>query len=87
MTDIKSKPSKRLERLLALAALVTIVIAYFIGLSRAEADLEPFFEQAFPVPNISNRHKEEYTGLGTIPKKKIYWAMRALEPLTVMVAN
>lgn len=45
---VKSKPSKRLERLLAFAALVIIVIAYFIGLSRAEADLEPFVKQTFP---------------------------------------
>ena len=80
MTDIKSKPSKRLERLLALAALVTIVIAYFIGLSRAEADLEPFFEQAFPSAGYfeqtqggiyrawNNPQKENllgYAGLGT----------------------
>jgi len=40
--------SKRLERLLALAAVGLIVIAWFVGLSRSEADLEPFLKSAFP---------------------------------------
>jgi len=40
--------SKRMERLLALAAVVLIVIVWFVGLSRSEADLEPFLQRAFP---------------------------------------
>ena len=40
--------SKRLERLLALAALGLIVIVWFIGLSRLEADLEPLLRGAIP---------------------------------------
>ena len=40
--------SKRLERLLALAAVCLIVIAWLVGLSRSEADLEPFIQSAFP---------------------------------------
>jgi len=39
--------SKRLERFLALAAVGLIVIAWFVGLSRSEADLEPFLNSAF----------------------------------------
>lgn len=40
--------SQRLERLLALMAVSLIVIAWFVGLSRSEADLEPFIQNAFP---------------------------------------
>jgi len=40
--------SIRLERLLALAAVGLIVIAWFVGLSRSEADLDPFLNSAFP---------------------------------------
>ena len=40
--------SKRLERLLALGAVVCIIIAWIIGLSRAEADIMPNLVQAFP---------------------------------------
>ncbi len=40
--------SRRLERILALAAVGLIVTAWFIGLSRSEADLEPFLKNAFP---------------------------------------
>ena len=40
--------SKRLERLLAIAAIALIVIVWFIGLSKSEADLEPFLQRAFP---------------------------------------
>ena len=40
--------SKRLERILALAAVGLIVMAWFVGLSRSEADLEPLLENAFP---------------------------------------
>ncbi len=39
---------KRLERLLALAAVVLVIIAWFVGLSRSESDLEPFLQRAFP---------------------------------------
>jgi len=44
----EKKPSQRLEKLLALAGVLVIVIAYFIGLTKAEADLEPFLERVFP---------------------------------------
>ena len=40
--------SKRLERILALAAVVLIGIVWFVGLSRSEADLEPFLQSALP---------------------------------------
>ncbi len=40
--------SKRLERILALVAVGLIVIALFTGLSRSEADLEPFLKSVFP---------------------------------------
>ncbi len=40
--------SKRLEQILALAAVGLIVMAWFIGLSKSEADLEPLLENAFP---------------------------------------
>ncbi len=39
---------KRLERVLALAAVGLIVIAWFAGLSRSEADLDPFLQSAIP---------------------------------------
>ena len=40
--------SHRLERLLAIAALALIAVAWFIGLSRSEADLEPYIQKAIP---------------------------------------
>lgn len=40
--------SKRLERLLAFAAVFLVVIAWFIGFSRSETDLEPLLRNAFP---------------------------------------
>ena len=40
--------SHRLDRLLALAALGLLAAAWFVGLSRSEADLEPYFQKAIP---------------------------------------
>ena len=40
--------SKRLERFLALAAVGLAAAAWFVGLSRSEADLEPFLQSVFP---------------------------------------
>jgi hypothetical protein len=39
---------KRRERLLAIGAVVFIIAAWFIGLSRDEADVRPFLQQLFP---------------------------------------
>lgn len=53
--------SKRLERLFALGAVVFIVIAWIIGLSRAEADLLPVLESIFPEANhIEQIHSGVY---------------------------
>jgi NosR/NirI family nitrous oxide reductase transcriptional regulator len=64
------KPSRHLERLLALAALVFIVFAYFIGLSRAEADLEPFLEQAFPYAGYFEQTQGDIYRAWNNPKKE-----------------
>ena len=39
---------KKFERAAALAALVTIILAWFVGALRKEADLAPFLEKALP---------------------------------------
>ena len=42
------RTSNRLERFFALAAVGLAVIAWFVGLSRSEADLEPYLKGVFP---------------------------------------
>ena len=44
----QKKNSKRLERVLAVLALGILIIAWFTGTFRAEADLAPFLKQALP---------------------------------------
>ncbi len=50
--------SKLLERVLALVAVGLIIAAWFVGLNRSEADLEPFFQRLFP----QSRHFEQIQG-------------------------
>lgn len=44
---IRKKP-KRLDRILGVAAVVTIVIAWFVGYSQENANIESFLQQALP---------------------------------------
>jgi len=46
--SLKNMTSKRLEHILALVAIGLIALAWFIGLSKSEADLEPFLKRAIP---------------------------------------
>lgn len=48
-SEQRKKPSKRLENILAVVALAIVIIAWFVGSFRAEADLAPFLKQAIPL--------------------------------------
>jgi NosR/NirI family transcriptional regulator, nitrous oxide reductase regulator len=40
--------ARRLERLLGLAVIVTIIIAWFLGAARSQSNILPYFQQALP---------------------------------------
>jgi hypothetical protein len=43
----KSK-SRQIDRIMAVVAIITLVIAWFVGASWAAGDIEPYLEQALP---------------------------------------
>lgn len=44
----KKNKKKKIQRILTVAALVILILAWVLGTLRQEADLEPFLKQAFP---------------------------------------
>jgi hypothetical protein len=55
----KAKKHFNIDRILAIAALATIVIAWFAGSERAESDLFPAVEQVIPGAGTIERVNDE----------------------------